>query len=341
MSGKADENKSLCKGGGCLSWRWLLAAAVALGVIACQSSSSVHNAPADCRIVQHSMGETCVPAEPSRIVALDHTSAGDLLSLGVTPIGVANNLLPSIAERVPDAQRLGQSEQINLEAVAALQPDLIIVGAWNAEAIYDKLMVIAPTVVFDMQTTADWQRPFRFHGEVLGMEAKAEAILAHYQQRVDLLRTRLGEERQQIQVSLVRVLAQSGQIGLYLKNCFGGSILANLGLARPPSQNEGILNQPPFVKLISREALPQADGDVIFISTFGATPEIATAADQALSNLKTDPLWQSLQAVQQNRVYRVGHYWGAGNSPLAADWILDDVEQYILNPSGSEPKNSG
>ncbi|MBE9075865.1 iron-siderophore ABC transporter substrate-binding protein [Romeria aff. gracilis LEGE 07310] len=309
--------------------------------MACQPASTVPGSLADCRVVPHPMGETCVPARPARIVALDHTSVGDLLSLGVRPVGVPNNLLQQISDRVPEAQRLGQSEQINLEAVAALQPDLIIVSVWDAETIYDKLTVIAPTVVFDMQTTADWQRPFRFHGEVLGMEAEAAAVLAEYQQRIEDLKARLGEERQQIQVSLVRVLAQSGQIGLYLKNCFGGSILSDLGLARPPSQNEGAPDQPPFVKLISREALPQADGDIIFMSTFGATPEIAAAAAAELEELRSDPLWQTLQAVQQNRVYRVGHYWGAGNSPLAADWILDDVEQYILNPSGSEPKNSG
>ncbi|WP_346293684.1 hypothetical protein [Sphaerothrix gracilis] len=68
--------------------------------------------------------------------------------------------------------------------------------------------------------------------------------------------------------------------------------------------------------------------------TFGATPEIADTATAELERLQTDPLWQSLKAVQQNQVYRVGHYWRAGNSPLAADWVLDDVEQYLLNLSG-------
>lgn len=79
---------------------------------------------------------------------------------------------------------------------------------------------------------------------------------------------------------------------------------------------------------------------MILLSTFGATPEIAAAADIELKRLQTDPLWQSLEAVQQGQVYRVGHYWGAGNSPLAATWVLDDVEQYLLNASRQELKNS-
>ncbi|CAN5775391.1 iron-siderophore ABC transporter substrate-binding protein [soil metagenome] len=309
----------------------LLAGLVAIGAIACYPSPVVNSAPSDCRMVSHPLGETCVPVQSSRVVALDGTAAGNLLSLGVTPAGVASNLLPQMAERLPGVPRLGQSDQINLEALAVLQPDLIIGASWDVEGIYDKLSAIAPTVAFDMQTTADWQRPFRFHGQVLGLEAQAEAVLEQYQRRVEALNAQVSASP--MQVSLVRVLDQSGQISLYLKNSFGGSILADLGFARPLSQNEGTPDQPPFSKLVSQEALPQADGDVILLFTFGATPEIAAAAEAELDRLKTDPLWQSLKAVQQNQVYPVGHYWGAGNSPLAADWVLDDVEQYLLQAS--------
>ncbi|MBE9136173.1 iron-siderophore ABC transporter substrate-binding protein [Nodosilinea sp. LEGE 07088] len=309
----------------------LLVVLVAVGTIACQTAPTANSTPADCRMVQHTLGETCVPMQPSRVVALDHTAAGNLLSLGVMPVGVASNLLPQLAERLPDVPRLGQSNQINLEALVALQPDLIIGAASDLEGTYDKLSAIAPTVAFDMQTTADWQRPFRFHAQVLGLESRAEAVLNQYQQRVKALRNQVGSPP--VQVSLVRVMAQSGQIGLYLKNCFGGSILADIGFARPPSQDSGTLEQPLFTKLISREALPEADGDVILLFSFGATPEIAAAAEAELERLKTDPLWQSLRAVQQKQVYGVGHYWGAGNSPLAAEWVLDDIEQYLLQAS--------
>lgn len=304
---------------------------VAVGAIACQTSPTANPAPSDCRMVQHPLGETCVPMQPSRVVALNHTAAGNLLSLGVTPVGVASNLLPQLAERLPGVPRLGQSEQINLESLAVLQPDLIIGLTSELEGNYDKLSAIAPTVAFEMQTTADWQRPFRFHGQVLGLESRAEEVLNQYQQRVEALRNQVGSPP--VQVSLVRVMAQSGQISLYLKNCFGGSILADIGFARPPAQDNGTPEQPPFTNLIGREALPEADGDVILLFSFGATPEIAAEAEAEVDRLRTDPLWQSLRAVQQNQVYGVGHYWGSGNSPLAADWVLADIERYLVKPA--------
>nr|WP_242024225.1 iron-siderophore ABC transporter substrate-binding protein [Nodosilinea sp. FACHB-13] len=226
---------------------------------------------------------------------------------------------------------MGQSEQINLEALAVLQPDLIIGFTSDLEVTYDKLSAIAPTVAFEMQTTTDWQQPFRFHGQVLGMVAQAEAVLGQYQQRVEALRSQLSASP--MQVSLVRVMAQSSQVSLYLKNCFGGSILADIGFDRPPAQNNGTPKQPPFTKQIGREALPEADGDVILLFTFGATPEVAAEAEAELERLRTVSLWQSLRAVQKNQVYSVGHYWGSGNSPLAAEWVLADIEQYLIKPA--------
>lgn len=85
----------------------------------------------DCRIVEHSLGKTCVPLEPRRVVALDGATVGNLLALGMMPAGVASNLLPEITRLIPNVPRLGQSSQINLETLAVLQPDLIIGAVWE------------------------------------------------------------------------------------------------------------------------------------------------------------------------------------------------------------------
>ena len=72
------------------------------------------------------------------------------------------------------------------------------------------------------------------------------------------------------------------------------------------------------------------DGDVIFVWSFGATPEIAQANQAGLEQMKTDPLWLQLNAVQQGKVYEVGHYWNSG-SPLTASLVLDDLLEYLAD----------
>jgi len=45
---------------------------------------------------------------------------------------------------------------------------------------------------------------------------------------------------------------------------------------------------------------------------------------------KKDPLWQKLEAVQNNRVFTVDfNYWSFGNV-LAANAILDDLFKYLV-----------
>lgn len=46
--------------------------------------------------------------------------------------------------------------------------------------------------------------------------------------------------------------------------------------------------------------------------------------------MKTNPLWQKLKAVQNNRVYLVPDYW-IGSGILAANAIVDDLYKYLLD----------
>jgi iron complex transport system substrate-binding protein len=49
-----------------------------------------------------------------------------------------------------------------------------------------------------------------------------------------------------------------------------------------------------------------------------------SAARQATNPLVNAPIWQSLPAVQNGKVYLVGTRWGL-NDPLTLDWLLDEM----------------
>jgi iron complex transport system substrate-binding protein len=103
---------------------------------------------------QARLGETCVPAHPQRVVALVSNAVVNLLSLGVQPIGAVSNVPSFVLDQLKDVEILGYSEQVNLEKILLLKPDLILAQKWNAEAVYDKLSKIAPTVVDDRKIGA-------------------------------------------------------------------------------------------------------------------------------------------------------------------------------------------
>ena len=74
-----------------------------------------------------------------------------------------------------------------------------------------------------------------------------------------------------------------------------------------------------------------ADGDVIFVWAGDWQGENVLQAQTAWQQLKADPLWSKLDAVQQGKVYDVPGYW-LSVGPISANLILDDLFKYLVDP---------
>lgn len=112
---------------------------------------------AEYRVIRHVGGETRIPANPEQIVAMDTRLSDVLLALGIRPVGVTswtgsdniNGFLPHVADELEGTAMLGEAwPSLNLEAVLAINPDLILEPGWLSEN-YDQLSSITPTVLFD------------------------------------------------------------------------------------------------------------------------------------------------------------------------------------------------
>ncbi|MGH3976184.1 MAG: ABC transporter substrate-binding protein, partial [Pseudonocardiaceae bacterium] len=95
------------------------------------------------RIVRHAMGSTEITGKPRRVVVLDTGELDSVLALGITPVGAVrtdatSGPQPYLADRVQDVTMVGTNNQPNLEAIAALRPDLILSSKLRHEDLYDK-----------------------------------------------------------------------------------------------------------------------------------------------------------------------------------------------------------
>lgn len=278
--------------------------------------------PSDCRTVHHAMGETCVPSQPQRVITLSVPSLGDAIALGVKPMATIvyfDDPPPYLAEHLSSIQVLGKEEQPSIEKILALKPDLIIGFKYSTEAIYSQLAQIAPTVVDDWEGYPSWRKHFDFVANVLGKEEVAEQVWSNYYQRIQSLKAALNNNPQAVEVSFVHTCC--GTIDIDGENSFNGSILADVGLRRPPAQavpiNGGIIK-------LSEERLMDIDGDVLFVAADGEE------AAQEMLEVKQNPLWQKLRAVQNNRVYPVNYPTWRGGNPLAAEGVIDDLFKYLV-----------
>lgn len=308
-----------------MSRRSLLPAVAAIGALtltACAdgaaSSAATASRQSETRTVEHFRGSTEVPVDPQRVVVLDLGELDSAVALGVKPVGavkapVQEGLLSYLAAQSEGIELVGEIGEPNLEQIAALEPDLILGSDVRVEDFYDELSAIAPTV-FTEGVGVTWKENLEVHARALGREDQADALMRDYDTRVQ----EVGEEvADETTVSVVRFVP--GEIRLYARANFIGTVLEDAGIARPPAQDVE-----EFSVTASPEQISLADGDVVFVGTYGDPAETDGPAVLA------GPLWQRLPAVAAGDVHEVDDdVWFLGTGVGAADLVLDELEAVL------------
>ncbi|WP_267244434.1 ABC transporter substrate-binding protein [Streptomyces sp. PR69] len=277
------------------------------------------------RTIAHAMGTTELKAKPKRVVVLDVGELDNVASLGVRPVGYAptegdDGIPEYLADTAGRPKSVGTINNLNLEAIAALKPDLILGTQLRAADKYQELSAIAPTV-FAIRPGFTWKENYLLNAAALDRTAEAKAKLAAYEEKArqlgeDVAEASGGEGKPT--VSMVRYMP--GKIRLYAKASFIGTILDDSGLPRPKNQQTDDL-----AVEISPEKIDDADADWIFTGVYG-DPK-ATQRDTARSN----PLWKKLKAVKAGRAEDVpDETWYLGLGVTAADRVLDDLRGFLL-----------
>lgn len=279
--------------------------------------------------VEHAMGTTTILDTPKKVVILTNEGTEALLALGVTPVGAVQSWTANgdpwyehIADDMKDVQVVGfeTDTQVNLEAIAALQPDLIIGNKMRQESIYDQLSAIAPTV-FSETLRGDWKENFELYAKALNKVDEGNKVISDYDTRVSDLKTELGDQLQK-KVSIVRFLA--ADVRIYQKDSFSGVVLDQLGFARPESQDVNEF----AIKGATKEQIPLMDGDILFYFTYETGDGAAT---QVAKEWIEDPLFKNLEVAKQGNVHEIDDaIWNTAGGVIAANLMLDDIEKYFL-----------
>lgn len=108
--------------------------------------------------VQTANGEVKVPTNPKKIVTLDLGAADTIRALSKESniVGMPKKTLPAYLKNLPSSiKNVGGMKEPNMEAIAALKPDLIIASGRTAQYV-KKLKEIAPTVLFQTDNKDYW-----------------------------------------------------------------------------------------------------------------------------------------------------------------------------------------
>ena len=277
----------------------------------------------DCRLVQHEMGETCIPVQPQRIIALDFSAIPDsLLALGIKPIAITyathfdRKLFNGLsADDIAGIESVGRIDQPSLEKILELKPDLIISVKWNGEPIYELLSEIAPTVVVDVnETIFSPHENFLKIAEILDRKDEAESIIDEYHQKATATQEHLGEQIEDVEVAYIAYVR--GNFYVPSRSAALFEVLRDVGVNIKPVSMERGEWLPISIEVADRYA-----SDFLFILNVDNKPE---------SFFLQNPILSQLEAVKNNQAYVVDIAVGHPHGPLGMNRLLDEIPKYLL-----------
>ncbi|WP_459614240.1 ABC transporter substrate-binding protein [Bordetella sp. 2513F-2] len=274
------------------------------------------------RTIETAHGALQLQGTPQRVVTLGENALDASIALGVKPVGA---LASRGGTDIPDYLKskggaialVGTVREPSLESILALQPDLILAAAGLPKEMYEKLSLIAPTVVPAGTNFEPWEDTLRLYGKALDKSDEAEKRIAEVEARVADLRKRMPADTT---VSVVRWMPQGAM--MMSSHLFVGQLLQKLGLQ--PNALAASITERPHSDILSLENLAKADADWIFLATLNPDGR------KALEEARKQPAFQRLKAAQAGHVVSVdGQIWSSSSGYLAAMHILDDTEKAL------------
>ena len=276
--------------------------------------------PADARSLETAYGTVEVADAPARVVTLYTNALDTSLTAGVKPLGAVatrggDGVARYFGEQADGVEIVGTPRETNIEAVAALAPDVILASPQLPEAQYDLLSRIAPTVVPDVEPyqMESWENEARVYGKALGRSDAIDDAIAEIDAKAEALSERQNGSPT---ASLIRWMPQGAIV--MADNIFAGTLLAKSGFT--VDDGGTVKEGRPHSDPLSLENLSRIDNDWLFLATLNAE------GDEAYEAARQSPAFERLDVVQRDRVVSVdGQLWTSATGPMAAKAILDDI----------------
>ncbi len=278
-------------------------------------------------------------APADRVVVLEWQQVEDVLTLGVTPVGVAD---PDgyrqwvTAETLPeDVADVGDRGEPDLDSIYALDPDLIIAEAYSADdeqlaQLEDGGVPVLATVGADASGQIEnMKEVFATIAEALGRTEQADAVLQEFDDHL----TAAEEAVADVDLQTTDFVFFDGWIdgGNVVIRPYGeGALFTELGarLGLTPAWTAEVNESYGSGGVDPAYGLAQTDiegltavGDANLIYANDATSE-----ESYVTELGKSEIWQSLPAVREGRAYAFPpNVWGAGG-PRS---VMQAVDGYV------------
>ncbi|MBD0384008.1 ABC transporter substrate-binding protein [Paenibacillus sedimenti] len=299
---------------------------LAISLVACGKSTNTQGTaastpaqastkPTDSKItVQDAVGTVELPKKPERIIAMEFGFTDTLVTLGVQPVGVADDndaglFMDAVKSQLKNYKSIGSRYEPNIELISSLQPDLIIVDINKHKNAIPQLKAVAPLLVLD-DFQADYNQMLKNYAiiaKAVGKEEEGKKRLSEHQAKVETLKKKIKSTNLNV---LPAVVNPKGFFA-HSDHAYSGSFLAALGF------NDPVKNNTAYPQL-TLEQLVETNPQALFL--------MPTEKETIIKQWETNPLWKKIDAVANNKVFTVERRdWSLSRGLLGSEKILEDI----------------
>lgn len=238
-------------------------------------------------------GEVTVATEPDVIAVLDIAAIDTLQALGVIPDGRPNQLyVDYLADVEETAEPIGTLFEPNLEALAELGPDLIVIGGRSAGQL-ESVLQIAPAIDMTIGTDliSDAKARIAAYGTLFGKADKAAELTAALDERLTA-----AQAAGKGQGTALMVMTNGPKMAAYGANSRFGWIFSATGLEEASTGLKGDTHG----DAITHEFIAETDPDwLIVLDRSVAVGEDGQTADATLKSplIEGTKAWKSGQII--------------------------------------------
>lgn len=267
-----------------------------------------------------------VPYNPKRVAVLDMAALDILDTLGLSKrvVGTASTSLEYLSKYSNDEniKDLGTIKEANLEAIMAVEPDIIFIGG-RLSASYDELSQIAPVVLIatdsELGVVESTKENAKTIASIFGKESLIEEKMATFTTRIEKLQNIAKDKN-----ALV-AMATSGSLNL-LGNDARCSLIGNeIGFKNLTETSSTHGNETSF------ELIVQANPDYLFV--LDRDVAIETEGAKIAKDIVENELIKQTDTYKNNHIIYLDNsaiWYTAEGGIKALDFMLQDLEKHLL-----------
>lgn len=274
---------------------------------------------------------------PETVVPLHFAGVQALLDLGLTPAAMPSNwerglLTDEQYEKVKDLPEIGGGGGVDVEQIAQLDPDLILVPNMIEADVVDQLREVAPSYIYmhGGEDRGDWDGRVGQIADALNRTDEAEEKARELEERQAELAEKHADIVSDIRVSMFGAW-DAGEFSANGSGSMIGKIITPVGVQFADGVEDATRDADGYEQTLSTERIGSTfgDSDVIFYSVL-----LDGSVDEDTDGIMEMDAFKALDAARDDHVFGLGKSTIAGYTD--ANYALDSLDEVLTQLAGED-----